>query len=61
MSEDYRVEVYQDVAGEWRWRAVEKHSGKIVADGGEGYQNHGDLLDTVEKFLPGIPMLEVDK
>lgn len=35
----YRI--YQDAAGEWRWRLVAVN-GKIVADSGEGYTRASD-------------------
>ncbi|GGL68394.1 HVO_2922 family protein [Halocalculus aciditolerans] len=31
-------EVFEDAAGEWRWRLVASN-GKIIADSGEGYQS----------------------
>lgn len=37
-----RIELYEDKAGEWRWRAVDGSNGNIVADGSEGYKNEGD-------------------
>jgi uncharacterized protein YegP (UPF0339 family) len=35
------ITVYQDDAGEWRWRIVDVQSGKILGDSGEGYANKG--------------------
>ncbi|GAB3319219.1 HVO_2922 family protein [Haloplanus salinarum] len=36
MSTAPRFELYQDKAGEWRWRLVVAN-GNIIADSGEGY------------------------
>jgi uncharacterized protein YegP (UPF0339 family) len=36
------VEFYQDVQGEWRWRAKNGDNGNIVADSSEGYENKED-------------------
>ncbi|MFB6271145.1 MAG: YegP family protein [Halobacterium sp.] len=44
-------EVYEDAAGEWRWRFVAAN-GRIVADSGEGYASKSgvrDALDAVKK------------
>ncbi|HEX8119073.1 MAG TPA: DUF1508 domain-containing protein [Pyrinomonadaceae bacterium] len=40
-------QVYQDAAGEWRWRLV-AGNGRIVADSGEGYQHKQDCLHGIE-------------
>lgn len=39
-----RAEVYRDKHGDWRWRIIEHHSGKIVADSAEGYARKIDAL-----------------
>ncbi|MCC6195694.1 MAG: DUF1508 domain-containing protein [Burkholderiales bacterium] len=36
------IQVYRDVAGEWRWRGRAKN-GRSVIEGGEGYKNRTDL------------------
>lgn len=36
-------QVYQDVAGEWRWRLA-AGNGRLIAASGEGYQNRQDCL-----------------
>jgi len=38
-----RVELYEDTAHEWRWRAVAAN-GKTVADSAEGYVEKRDAL-----------------
>jgi len=40
-------EIYEDNAGEWRWR-VRHDNGEIIADGGEGYATRGGLLSAIE-------------
>jgi uncharacterized protein YegP (UPF0339 family) len=42
------VEVYEDAAGEYRWRLVHRN-GTIVADGGEGYADRDAIDDAVER------------
>jgi|SRR5438477_12622602 len=39
--------VYQDAAGEWRWR-LESANKRIIADSGEGYGHRQDCLHAVE-------------
>jgi uncharacterized protein YegP (UPF0339 family) len=41
-------EVYQDTAGEWRWRLVHRN-GNILADSGEGYTRRNDANRAVER------------
>lgn len=36
MPIESKFELYQDTAGEWRWRLVVSN-GNIIADSGEGY------------------------
>lgn len=52
---------FEDEAGEWRWH-TQAANGDIVADSGEGYENHQDAITgwyvsqggTVAS-LPGLP------
>ena len=39
--------VYQDAAGEWRWRLVSAN-GRIFAASGEGYRHRADCLHGIE-------------
>jgi uncharacterized protein YegP (UPF0339 family) len=39
--------VYQDAAGEWRWRLA-AGNGRLIAASGEGYQNRQDCLHGIE-------------
>lgn len=46
-----RYELYEDQAGEWRWRLVHRN-GNIIADSGEGYtrkENAKKGLDSVRR------------
>lgn len=47
-----RIEIYQDKAEEWRWRMLAGNN-KKVANGGEGYTNKQDMLDSIEFVLGG--------
>lgn len=54
------VEMYQDKAGEWRWRFRAKN-GNVLADSGEGYKNKGDMLSaimTLKAEFPGAELAE---
>lgn len=37
-----KFEIYEDKAGQWRWRLVAKN-GRTVADSGEGYHSQGNV------------------
>jgi uncharacterized protein YegP (UPF0339 family) len=52
-------EVYQDNAGEWRWRLVHRN-GNILADSGEGYTRRNDANRAVERIRTGIDDLEFE-
>lgn len=46
-------ELYEDAAGEWRWRLVARN-GRIVADSGEGYTRRRDChraIDRIEQCM----------
>ena len=45
-------ELYLDKIGEWRWRA--KRSGRIVADGGEGYKKKAGALRSLQRFCNSV-------
>jgi hypothetical protein len=40
-------QVYEDAAGEWRWRLVAGND-EIIADSGEGYRDKRDCLHGIE-------------
>jgi amphi-Trp domain-containing protein len=57
-----RFEVYEDRAGEWRWRLVHRN-GNIIADGGEGYstkQKAKQGIRSVQHNAPGAAVEELD-
>ena len=39
-------EVYEDAAGEWRWRLVHDN-GNIIAEGGQGYTTKRRAVDGI--------------
>lgn len=43
MANNARVWIYNDRAGDWRWR-LQGANGRIVADSAEGYTRRGDCL-----------------
>ena len=49
-----RFEVYEDNAGEYRWRLVSSND-EIVADGGEGFSSRSNANDSVERFQQYTP------
>ncbi|QDX41147.1 DUF1508 domain-containing protein [Salarchaeum sp. JOR-1] len=55
-----RFEVYEDDAGQWRWRLVHRN-GNILADSGEGYASKQKAiqgLESVKENAPGAPVEE---
>jgi uncharacterized protein YegP (UPF0339 family) len=48
------VEVYQDSAGEFRWRRV-ADNGRTVAEGAEGYTRLSDAKEAAERENPDTP------
>lgn len=56
-----KFELYEDKAGEWRWRLVAKN-GKTIADSGEGYHGQGNArraLKTVRKAIADADIIVV--
>ena len=53
-----KIEIYEDDAGEWRWRMVARN-GKIVADSGEGYRRRLGALRAVLRLLEVVRAREV--
>ena len=54
-------ELYEDAAGEHRWRLVS--GGEIIADGGEGYASRSGARAAVERvaaYAPDADVLDVD-
>jgi uncharacterized protein YegP (UPF0339 family) len=44
------VEIYEDTAGEYRWRAVAKN-GRIMGDSGEGYASRRNARRAFYRFV----------
>ncbi|MUW13704.1 DUF1508 domain-containing protein [Halorubrum sp. CBA1125] len=54
-------ELYEDAAGEYRWRLVHQN-GNVIADSGEGYaskSNGRDAIERVREYGPDADVLEV--
>jgi len=47
-------EIYEDAAGEWRWRLVASN-GEIIGDGGEGYASKDGARQAVERVQSYAP------
>jgi uncharacterized protein YegP (UPF0339 family) len=55
-------EVYEDRAGDWRWRLVHDN-GNIIADSGEGYASRQKCeqgIRSVKENAPDAAIVEVD-
>lgn len=44
------VTIYKDANREWRWR-VQAGNNRNIANGGEGYKNKADVIDSVMDIL----------
>lgn len=53
-----RIEVYKDKKREHRWRMVATN-GRIIAESGEGYKNHGDCWNTLNTVRTAISKCEI--
>lgn len=49
-----RFEVYQDAAGEWRWRLRSTANGRIMADSAEGYVDERDAMTGISTITYNI-------
>ncbi|MFB6074402.1 MAG: HVO_2922 family protein [Haloarculaceae archaeon] len=47
-------EIYEDAAGEYRWR-LRHRNGEVIADGGEGYAERNKAVDAVESVKRNAP------
>jgi uncharacterized protein YegP (UPF0339 family) len=54
MSGDATFELYEDSAGEWRWRLVVPN-GNIIADSGEGYASKQGARRGIESVKGAAP------
>jgi uncharacterized protein len=48
-----RFKIYKDAAGAFRWELVANNN-KIVADSGEGYPRHEDVLRAVATLQTSV-------
>lgn len=53
-----KFELYEDAAGEWRWRLKAKN-GRTVADSGEGYRGQGNARRAVKAFRHVVYSAEI--
>lgn len=51
-------EIYQDKAGEWRWR-YKAANGRIMADGAEGYASNRNAWRALERFAELLGLADV--
>ncbi|WP_129113694.1 HVO_2922 family protein [Halegenticoccus tardaugens] len=51
-------ELYQDAAGEWRWRLVVSN-GNIIADSGEGYRSKQGAKRGIKSVKNNAPSAEI--
>jgi amphi-Trp domain-containing protein len=63
MASKADFELFEDSAGEYRWRLVHDN-GNIIADGGEGYTDKRDAtngLESVRKNAPGASIVDTSR
>ncbi|WP_435097564.1 HVO_2922 family protein [Halorubrum sp. N11] len=61
-SENATFELYEDAAGEYRWR-LRHRNGNIIADPGEGYaskSNARNAIGRIREYAPDADVLDVD-
>jgi uncharacterized protein YegP (UPF0339 family) len=56
--DDLEFDVYEDNAGEYRWRLLSAN-GNIVADSGEGYESRSGAQNAVERLRELVPEADV--
>lgn len=54
-----KTEVYQDKAGEWRWRR-KAPNGEIIADSNEGYDSKWNAQRAAERVFRNDPEVETE-
>lgn len=59
MPSEPTFELYEDRAGEWRWRLVAPN-GKIIADSGEGYSSKQGARRGIESVRRSAPEAAVE-
>ncbi len=53
-------ELYQDRAGEWRWR-LRHQNGNIIADSGEGYTTKANAINGIESVKENVPSAPIQE
>lgn len=55
-TEKIEFEVYKDVDKQWRSRLIRVAFGRrfIITDGGEGYRNKNDIMDTTLNIIKAV-------
>ena len=53
-------ELYEDRAGQWRWRLVHDN-GNIIADGGQGYRSKRGARRGIESVKANAPDAPVEE
>jgi uncharacterized protein len=54
------VIVYEDEAGDFRWKLVARN-GEIIADSAEGYRHKGYAITMAKKLNPGAELVVNEK
>lgn len=52
------IEVYQDIAGEWRWRK-KSPNGEITATSGEAFDERSNAIEAAEREAAGSAEVRV--
>jgi uncharacterized protein YegP (UPF0339 family) len=60
MTSQATFELYEDNAGEWRWRLVHDN-GNIIATGGEGYASKERALGGIKSVQQNAPDASVEE
>lgn len=55
-----RFELYEDEAGEWRWR-LRHDNGNVIADSGEGYASRQKARQGIESVKENAPPAPVER
>ena len=53
------IELYRDMAGEWRWRLVHRN-GNILAGSGDGYASRSGARRAIDRLRDGIGDMEIE-
>lgn len=60
MSSDATFELYEDGAGEWRWRLVHDN-GNVIADSAEGYSSKSGAENGIESVKTNAPEAPIEE